>query len=212
MLAKRKTKNPRICDFPLSHGEKGMNDSKVVEDYFKTWKRAKYFFRRIAKKTVKLNPDAVDIADIGTGPGFLAIELSKLTGKRVLAVDISPNMLKKAQSYANAANAKIEIIEASCEKLPFEDNSLDLLSSSSFIHCLQDIQPLFSEINRVLRKDGAALITGFRRDTWRIFERLRDLHKKYFLKNKPMERFFALHLQKMSFWRYCKNYRLGTIN
>ena len=199
-----------------------MNDLKVVEDYFKIWKRAKYFFRRIAKKTLKLNPDAVDIADVGTGPGFLAVELSKLTGKRVLAVDISPNMLKKAQNHAAAANAKIEIIEASCEKLPFKDNSLDLLSSSSLIHCLEDIKPLFAEINRVLRKDGAAFITGFRRDTWRIFKRLGDLYKKYFKKNNPMEGFGAVLrasftkkelldiLQKSAF----KNYKLnvGIVN
>jgi ubiquinone/menaquinone biosynthesis C-methylase UbiE len=51
-----------------------------------------------------INPNDV-IMDFGCGPGFYTIELAK-KAKMVVAVDLSPEMLKKAQSKAAKARVK----------------------------------------------------------------------------------------------------------
>jgi ubiquinone/menaquinone biosynthesis C-methylase UbiE len=178
---------PREVNFSESSTEKGMNQPEVVEYYNKLMNYERFIFKRIAKRALCLMPDAQVIADIGTGPGYLAIELAKKSGKIVKAIDISPNMLKKAKDNAKKAGVEIEVIESNCESLPFADHSVSLLTSSNMIHMLEDPLPFIKEVKRVCKPGGKALISGFKRNPWWIITDLAEFHSKVICKNKPLE-------------------------
>ncbi|HOI39745.1 MAG TPA: class I SAM-dependent methyltransferase [Methanobacterium sp.] len=59
------------------------------------------------------------ILDVGCGTGRHAIELTK-RGYRVTGVDLSENMLKKAQENASNAGVEIDFRQADARNLPFE--------------------------------------------------------------------------------------------
>lgn len=178
---------PRLLEYKKSISGQGMNFPDEVALYSKQWPLAKPYYRSIAKKALKLKPDANDIVDIGTGPGFIAIQLAKLTGKKIKAVDLAPNMLKKANELAAKEGVQIETIEADCRKLPFKDASIDLVVSNSLIHMFEDVLPFFKELKRIVRPGGKALIQDFRRNTWAIALRLADFQSNVILKNKPLD-------------------------
>lgn len=177
---------PRVIKYSDWTPEKGMDSLETVEYYDHLFSKFKFFYRRIAKKALELKPDANDIADIGTGPGFLAIELAKLTGKKVKAVDLSLNMLKKASSNAHKAGVQIEPVRANAQDLPFDDESLDLVTASYLIHFLEDDVMFFSELKRVIRPGGKALLGGFHRDISAFILSTLDTGSKIFLRNKPL--------------------------
>lgn len=164
-----------------------MDDPKAVDYYHKLMAGEHVQYRLIAGKALSLKPDAVEIADIGTGPGFLAIELAKMSRKQIKAIDVSPNMLLKSQELAEKANVEIETVESSCENLPFADQSLDLVTSIHLLHVLADPLPYFMELKRVLKPGGRALIIDFRRDTWGALRLAGDLHTRLSSARKPIE-------------------------
>lgn len=101
-----------------------------------------------------------DIAlDIGTGTALVAIEIAKRTGGKVVAIDLTPEMLEVAKSNIQKAglSGKIELKCCSAEKLPFADASFDLVTSALAIHHMQAPQVL-SEMVRVLKKGGRLVI------------------------------------------------------
>jgi ubiquinone/menaquinone biosynthesis C-methylase UbiE len=115
-------------------------------------------------------------ADLGCGPGYLAIELARrAAGLHVTGVDLSDAMLAQAITNARLAGVahQIDFRTADVAALPFPDASLDLAVSTLSLHHWDDPKPIFDEIARVLRPDGAFLIFDLRRDVgpapWLLF-------------------------------------------
>lgn len=94
--------------------------------------------------------------DVGGGYGRLSVVLTQFADKVTLAepsqqqLDISKQFLKGKPSV----DAKL----AQAEKLPFDDESVDLCMVVRVIHHLPNPVPAFEEIHRVLEKDGYFLI------------------------------------------------------
>ena len=166
--------------------EHGMDDPDLVEFYAKLTGKEKSVYCRIAERALAAKPDAKDIADIGTGPGLVAIELAKLTGHKVKAVDLSPNMLKKADKIAASAGVEIETIESSGEELKIESKSIDLLTAVNFIDSLKDPVPSIKEFKRVMKEGGVVFISGFKRDVLAPIRWLGYFQSNVLYKNKPL--------------------------
>jgi len=101
-----------------------------------------------------------DIAlDIGTGTALVAIEVAKKTREKVVAVDLTPEMLEIAKLNIQKAHLteKIELKCSPAEKLPFTDASFDLITSALAIHHME-IPQVLSEMVRVLKKGGRLVI------------------------------------------------------
>lgn len=86
--------------------------------------------------------------DIGCGTGIIGKGLSPLV-KRVIAVDISPDMLKKATTEPN-----LEYTYGDAQCLQFPDNSFDLVTMRMALHHIEDTGKAVSEAYRVLKKRG----------------------------------------------------------
>ena len=106
-------------------------------------------------------------ADLGCGPGYLAVELAhRAPGLHVTGVDLSDAMLTQAIANARLAGVahQTDFRTADAAALPFPDASLDLVVSTLSLHHWDDPKPIFDEIARVLRPGGAFLLFDLRRD------------------------------------------------
>jgi ubiquinone/menaquinone biosynthesis C-methylase UbiE len=101
------------------------------------------------------------ILDVGTGPGWLLVELHKNNPNfKITGVDISEGMIDRArlnlekEGLLNAIDLRVAI----AKKLPFEDNSFDVVVSTGSMHHWKDTTNSLNEIYRVLKPGGYALI------------------------------------------------------
>ena len=110
---------------------------------------------------------AGEAADLGCGPGYLAIELARWAPElHVTGVDLSDAMLTQAIVNARLAGVahQTDFRTADAAALPFPDASLDLVVSTLSLHHWDDPVPIFNEVARVLRPGGAFLLFDLRRD------------------------------------------------
>ena len=112
------------------------------------------------KKAVKIAASygGSEWVDLCTGTGETAEYLSRLAsaGTNVSAVDISPEMMDEAKKKPEAEN--INFIIADVKELPFEDNSVDLITMSFATRNINfnkdTLIKSFSEYHRILKSGG----------------------------------------------------------
>lgn len=111
------------------------------------------------KKLTDNAPDkrTLDILDIGTGPGFLAIVLGE-AGHTVTAIDCSKHMLEEAEQNAHIAGVAASFYKMDSHVLSFQDNSFDLIVSRNVTWSLYDPVKAYKEWKRVLRPSGRMLV------------------------------------------------------
>ncbi len=106
------------------------------------------------------------ILDLGTGPGFLALEFAKkLPGASVVGLDLSPDMIEYAENFVECKSLKnLRFVLSDAQEIPFEDNYFEVVVSHGMIKCVSDVQKMLNEIYRVLSGGGCAYIIDSRRD------------------------------------------------
>jgi ArsR family transcriptional regulator len=120
----------------------------------------------------------LDVADLGCGDGYLAIEASRFA-KRVIAVDRSESVLARAKALAArlrlGEGANIEWTRGEIENLPIDSGSVDVALLSQALHHAEDPEVALAEAVRILRPGGRVLLLELRRheEAW-VRERLGD--------------------------------------
>jgi ubiquinone/menaquinone biosynthesis C-methylase UbiE len=94
------------------------------------------------------------VLDIGCGTGNHADLLQKVTQAQVFGVDPSDGMLRQARQKNDA----ITFERGAGEEIPFKSDFFDLVYMIDVIHHVADIDRLFAETQRVLKKGGKACI------------------------------------------------------
>ncbi len=92
------------------------------------------------------------ILDLGCGFGDHAQKLSKQKYKQLIGFDISKELVKFANEQ-KIPNSEFYVGDMS-KKLKHKDSSFDIVYSSLAIHYLKNIDKLYKEVNRVLKKGG----------------------------------------------------------
>jgi ubiquinone/menaquinone biosynthesis C-methylase UbiE len=99
--------------------------------------------------------------EIGCGTGFFTLNL-KLAGVigECHVTDISPGMVAAAQRNARALGFDLQGRTADAERLPYDDDTFDLVIGHAVIHHIPDVQLAFEEMLRVLKPGGRVVICG----------------------------------------------------
>jgi demethylmenaquinone methyltransferase/2-methoxy-6-polyprenyl-1,4-benzoquinol methylase len=114
--------------------------------------------KKILKMVAQKNP--INILDIATGTGDLAILLANTNAEKIIGLDISAGMLevgKEKIAHKNLSH-KIEMVLGDSEKIPFEDNSFDAITVAFGIRNFENLELGLSEILRTLKPNGIFVI------------------------------------------------------
>ena len=122
---------------------------------------AEAYDRFMGRYSRPLSPQLADLAgvqkgqrvlDVGCGPGALTAELVDRVGAAsVSAVDPSAPFVEAAR----ARNPGVEVLEASAELLPFDDDGFDASLAQLVVHFMSDPVSGLAEMRRVTRPGGA---------------------------------------------------------
>ncbi|HXR28692.1 MAG TPA: class I SAM-dependent methyltransferase [Solirubrobacteraceae bacterium] len=99
--------------------------------------------------------------EIGSGTGYFTLNLMRagLIG-RATCSDISPGMLQKLQANAQRLGLAVQTRPADAERLPFADESFELVFGHAVLHHIPDLPRAFAEFERVLAPGGTLLFAG----------------------------------------------------
>ena len=102
------------------------------------------------------------VLDLGSGAGFDAFLAANKVGKagKVIGVDMTDEMLIKAKVNAGLGNyTNVEFRKGDIEKLPIEDQTIDVIISNCVINLAPNKMKVFKEAYRVLRKGGRLMVS-----------------------------------------------------
>ena len=102
------------------------------------------------------------VLDLGSGAGFDAFLAAKKVGSsgKVIGIDMTEEMITKATIIASKQGYKnTEFKLADIEKLPIEDNSIDIIISNCVINLVPNKEKVFAEAYRVLKSGGRMYIS-----------------------------------------------------
>jgi ubiquinone/menaquinone biosynthesis C-methylase UbiE len=166
---------------PESEAIAEMADARRFNEFMGGNRFRQQEYRRLAREAVALgvSPGGT-VLDVGTGPGFVAIEVARLlegTGCRVVGMDLSRVMLTIAAENAarEGLNGALTWREGDAKAMPFDDDEFDLVVCNDSLHHWEDPLPVFDEIARVLKEGGTCIVHDSKRlEKWaaRLFSRL----------------------------------------
>jgi len=91
------------------------------------------------------------ILDLGSGTGYLSIEIAKrVPNMQVYGIDLSRQMIKIAKRHAKGVD-NARFVFGNAARLPFKDNSIDLVVSTGASHHWKVPRIVFDECYRVLK-------------------------------------------------------------
>jgi ubiquinone/menaquinone biosynthesis C-methylase UbiE len=124
--------------------------------------------------------------EIGAGTGYFTINL-RLAGliREAVATDISHGMLEALSGTAASLGLHVRTVRTEAERLPFPDESFDLVFGHAVLHHLPDLEASFAEFERILRPGGTVVFCG---EPSRYGDRLATLPKQAALLTAPLWR------------------------
>lgn len=114
-------------------------------------------------EVVKIKPEL--ILDAGTGTGLAIPALfARYKKAQLVALDLSENMLEQSSRHGGIFRAPL-LVCADIERLPFSDDTFDLVFSSLSMQWCNDLNAALLEAKRVLKPGGLFVFTTFGPDT-----------------------------------------------
>jgi len=186
---------------------------KIREGYYDESIKSKIFEMGILDKSFT-------VMDIGCGDGYISRAVARSV-RKVIAVDISREMLRELEKKAKESGIEnIRTVESDGQDIPVDDDSIDIIFASMYLHHIEEPDIAVKEISRLLKPGGIAFLADFHEhNNMELKEKMHDLWpgfktetiKKLFRKNgfkiihvetldndvikrgqKPMEKIFVL--------------------
>ena len=147
----RETAAPRVTLARLTQPRRGLL-YEIAQGCKRRWLRERR--RRkvgraydMALEIARVIPRGSEVLDIGCGNGFIAHHLSAMLGTSVIGIDV-----------AEATQAPIDYRQYDGAQFPIPDNSVDAVLLCYVLHHAQDVSAVLSQMKRVLRPGGLAII------------------------------------------------------
>lgn len=155
-------------------------DDPLVEAAARFWQSAEW--KAIA---ALLPPPQGKALDLGAGRGISSYAMAR-DGWQVTALEPDPSQLVGAgaiRTLAEQSSLKITVVSEYSEKLPFPDNSFDVVNCRQVLHHARDLSQTCREIFRVLKPGGVMVATRehviSKREDLQAFLDAHALHKFY---------------------------------
>lgn len=105
-------------------------------------------------------PENPRILDIGCGPGMQTVELAKLSGGRIVALDFHEPFLEQLKEAAKkeGVNDRVKAVKGDMLNLKFEDNRFDVVWSEGSIFVI-GFEKGLREWRRLLTPDGYVVVS-----------------------------------------------------
>jgi ubiquinone/menaquinone biosynthesis C-methylase UbiE len=98
------------------------------------------------------------LLDLGCGTGELSL-LGQDQGFKVISLDISEEMLKRASIVLAKQGMKRKVVAGDCNRLPFRKGAFDLILCSSVYEYIDSEDTFWNEIRYVLSREGEILLS-----------------------------------------------------
>lgn len=141
------------------------------------------YYTSVAQEVVGHLPAGI-ILDLGTGPGYLPIEIARRSPDvRIVGIDLSRRLIAAARATAAEAglSRQLQFQRGDASRTGFKDSSFDLVISTGMLHSLKNPVKVILEVHRVLKAGGQAWIfdpavigSGVDRKAWKASLNLRE--------------------------------------
>jgi ubiquinone/menaquinone biosynthesis C-methylase UbiE len=121
-------------------------------------------FNKLARRLSSRIRAGDRVLEVAPGPGYLAIELFKLTRCRMIGLDISRTFVAIANTNAEKAGADVCFEQGDAADMPYPAKAFNLIvCRAAFKNFARPLLAL-NEMHRVLKPGGTALIIDLRKD------------------------------------------------
>lgn len=125
-------------------------------------------WRRRAVNLIGLHISPIEMLDVATGTGDLAIEALKLGPRKITGIDISSKMLAEGRRKITRMGhgEKITLIKGDSQAIEFSDRTFDVAMCAFGVRNFEDTLTGLREMNRVIRPGGMVMVLEFSRPGW----------------------------------------------
>ncbi len=171
----------RGARFKILEGKRGVREAYncMADDY--DYSKYLYLTRKMEKSEERITSMWIrklssPVLDVGCGTGRYTINIAR-SGQKVVALDISLNMLRITQKKARKYGVlnTIDLILADGEHLPFKDGSFNSLICTLTFNHFENCEEAAREFSRVLKKDGVCIISTLNKFTLEDFKKRNSL-------------------------------------
>lgn len=154
----------------------------------------------------KMLPDFTGkrVLDLGCGYGWHCMYAAQKGASSILGIDLSKRMIDEAIQMNTYPNITYRVL--GIEDYDFPDTSYDIVISSLAFHYVEDLMPVFTNINRTLT-DGGTLIftiehpvfTAYGSQEWFYDQQQKPIHwpvDRYFIEGKRVANFLGEEIVK----------------
>ncbi len=195
--------------------KRGLTLERIPDPFASLYEKAtrlviESYYRGLAQEVVGFLQTG-RILDLGTGPGYLPVEIVKRSpALTVVGIDLSRSLIKMARR--NAMNAgvpgQLHFEVGNANRLRFSDESFDMVLSTGMLHMLRDPVAVLRECYRVLRCgreawffDPARVSSQIDKKKWRaslsLLERFMYLVFSFYLRLDPPKRYHESRVTDM---------------
>ena len=129
-----------------------LNKKRFQNKFYKAVYNLYEDFFDILKKKVQ----SKDVLDYGCGIGNVAEKVINFKPKKLVAIDVSGEAIKKAKSETKSEENKIDYRVENCENSNLTSDAFDIIYGSGILHHL-NLNKSLKELSRILKKGGIIL-------------------------------------------------------
>jgi ubiquinone/menaquinone biosynthesis C-methylase UbiE len=136
-------------------------------EFFKRYDEFRYRTEgHILSELDKIDFKNKDILEIGIGQGADSMQIVK-RGANYYGIDLTETSVQRIKDRFRLSNLPFKEIQvANAENIPYPDNYFDIVYSHGVIHHSPNIEKIVSEIHRVIKPGGKAVIMLYHKNSF----------------------------------------------